>query len=98
MKFCKLRQWQCGFESTSGTNLRPLSSVQINYARRVVNTIKDKDDRALSGIMDTSTADLLVNARYNGQVLQLKVSPHTTWEVLRQQVTNCVYFEKARLS
>ena len=75
------------------------SSVQDKLRTKSGKLKRRKDDRAQSGIMDTSTADfILANARYNGQVLQLKVSPHTTWEVLRQQVTICVYFEKARLS
>jgi len=33
----------------------------------------------------------VVNARYNGQVQQLKISPHTTWEALKQQVTLFVF-------
>jgi len=47
--------------------------------------------------MDTATADLLVNASYNGQVLQLKISPETTWEVLRQQVIVCANLKKLHL-
>jgi len=41
--------------------------------------------------MATSTMSFVVNARYNGQVQQLKISPHTTWEALKQQVTLFVF-------
>jgi len=41
--------------------------------------------------MATSTMSFVVNARYNGQVHQLKISPHTTWEALKQQVTLFVF-------